>query len=142
MRILFPPGQRSNWFDRNAVTLVASYNAGGAAAHAATTRWTYTVPAAKKYLIGSAMIHFYRDIAPTTPADAYAAILIPPRGGAATAALRCFYDLSPISSPQIIAGLQGEILFAADTIAAQTADGSTGGTFSYSTHLAGAEFDA
>lgn len=142
MRILFPPGQRSNWFDRNAASLANTYEAYAVAPHAETTRWTYTVPAGKKFLIGSGAINFQRDAAAAAAAAAGAYIKLTPSGGAATTVLRCMTALSAVGSPQIIAGLQGLILFAADVIDGRTVDSSTGGSFNYAVNLAGAEFDA
>lgn len=142
MRITYPAGTRSNFYDRNAITRNLSYNQSLIGPHALTTRWTYTVPASKKFLVGTMYTSMFRDAGAAPGLVGKATINTQPSGGS---------SLPLIESNTFWAGAQtlnnavtssGLWLSANDAITGSTSDTSTGGSHYYNVNMAGTEYDA
>lgn len=133
---------RPDWYDRNPVTRFRAWNAVNLAPHTSTQRWTYTVPAGKKAQLELVQVKVMRATAPTTPGYAYANIRFTPSGGSVDTLIQATIRTGTVGdTDQTVLGVCG-VLQAGDTIEANSADGSTGGTIDYFATLKITEFDA
>jgi len=141
MKVIFPPGQRSNYFDRNAVTKAISGATSTGPGSAPTIRWTYTVPAAKKYALNTlACRNVRQDIGTVTAAQTF--IAVTPAGGAIT-------NLCTLSNYALERGAVGQADFSGGlvfmtgaVITANTSDNSATGNTEHNYSMTGLEFDA
>jgi hypothetical protein len=142
MRISFPPGARSNAFDRNATSKTNDYNAVAIAPHALTVRATYTIPAGKKFAVGTVCLSTSRAAAVTVAGAQSAKARLTPSGGAASFIFSnlMFGGAAGEKSP-LMAG-SSAILFAADLLELTTEDLNTAGSINYTLAVPGYEFDA
>lgn len=138
------PGHRAVLFGlgANPATIAASYGASAVAPHAATSRWTYTVPAAKRGLITILEASVVRDVAPTTAGLANAYIQLTPSGGAATFLLLASNAGGSVNDGRALALGCQLWLEAGDKLEALTSDASTGGSHQFVLTLAATEFTA
>ena len=118
------------------------YSAAGVAPHAATTRWTYTVPANKRAILDIISVFLLRDAAPATAGEALVYVNFTPSGGSTTAFLLVGNITAVVGTPQYQSAAAGWMLGAGDAIGGLTADGSTGGTYRLMVTLSATEFDA
>jgi len=143
MKIVFPPGARNNLFDRNPIEIVRAYDNTALAPAVDTQRWTYTVPAGKKFQIGNAQCHQQQDGVSGVGSNRRAYIAITPSGGALTIALIAQSQFNSNGENRDLVGLQGHILLAGDMIEGRTADPtSTGIVNGVTITMQGIEFDA
>lgn len=105
------------------VSQTGNYNAGGVAPHAATTRWTYTVPTNRAAQIESALVAILRTAAAAPVGTTFATVTA--TGVSLLYATDISNAVGAFTSQQ-----QGEsgFLNAGDVLLGQTFDGSTGGT--------------
>jgi hypothetical protein len=132
---------RSQWYDRNVVTRGMSYAAAAVAPHADTARWSYTVPASKKFQLNTSTISAQRDTAGTTGV-ALAYINLTTASAVTTKQLVVqhfnggtgTYETKPLG--------QSMMLMPTELIEGRTVDASVGGSMSYTIDATGSEFDA
>lgn len=122
---------RPQFYDRNPVMSILSYNAGGVAPHAVTTRTSLTVPAAKKAWLDGLWLRITRQ---TAPAGAgLVQILCPytPSGGGAAYMnwLEMSNGAAGFSTYKDV--VQLGFLNSGDLLQIQTVDPSAGGTVDY-----------
>lgn len=142
MNVIYPPGSRSYPTDRNYSTKGSVYDANAVAPHALTTRFTYTVPASKKAIIGSGTVHFFRDGTSGGAARMQAQLTVT-TADATVAACTRLEDSTAAFAVTNNAPTPGQMtLIAADIVRAQTFDLSVGGTYSYLISIAVGEYDA
>jgi hypothetical protein len=142
MNVVYPPGQRSNPTDRNAITRVLAFYGNVIAPHAVTTRWTYTVPAAKKFMFNGGDAICTRNTAAAPSGSTHAIWEVTPSGGAATNMLDANINGNTQQQNCVLDGPAGGFLQPNDVILGRTSDGSTGGSCDYAVNLCGMEFDA
>jgi len=129
-------------YDRNVTTKAFASNLTLQAPHADTQRWTYTVPAGKKFQIGSAQVSTYRTTVAGVSGQVAGYIAITPSGGAVTVALPVIFLNNTLNFGSNIVGLTSEYLFAGDQIQGRDQDASTGGACDFNENVTGYEFDA
>lgn len=142
MRITYPAGSRNFPGDRNAITRVNTYNALSIAPHADVQRWSYTVPAAKKFQISGGQIMSYQSTVVGVAGRNQAYLRITPSGGAATIFLHRSRILGTAGETADDICPAGGMLSTGDNIEARTADLATGGSVDYNLNITGFEYDA
>jgi hypothetical protein len=142
MRVTQAPTSRASYYDRNPLEIQQTFAFTGFAPHAITTRWTYTVPAARKALVDAVSGSLAVDAVATT-----------------RVIVQLYIDLDPAGTNTSIVAMQEEnqntvgiiaraflapqmLLTAGRIISMQTADNSTGGTIRYQGAMHATEFDA
>jgi len=133
---------RPDWYDRNPITRINGYLAGGVAPHGTTQRWSYTVPAGKKTLVQVAASNISRTTVAAPAAFARAILQLTPSGGAATELISAINEGNAIGNNQVASNMGTMVLLPGDAITGLTADGSTGGSHAYLVSMEGLEFDA
>lgn len=110
------------------------------APHAATTRWTYTVPGDRVTMVMAVNVEAIRDVAPTTAARAR--VHLEEVEGANLASIVSVNDIGNAinTGGRQASGMSG-VLVAGDSIRAITVDASTAGSYIYEAHAALGEFD-
>jgi hypothetical protein len=142
MRIYGTSTIRPFYLDRNAATRVNGYAATGVAPHAATSRWSYTVPAGRAAQLGPYSISSSRDTVAAAVGTVWNYVNISPAAGGSIAVnLLSLINNTLYAQQQVQVGLSGTI-FAGDTVQGFTSDNSTGGAISYVNSIAIAEYDA
>ena len=117
---------RPAYYDRNASSGVFSYDAASIAPHALTTRWTTTVAAGKKAIIESGTARLIRQTAATVVGQANIQIVI--TSGVTQIDLFNIFTYSNTTNVPITGNVPtSSTLYAGETLAATTADSSTGG---------------
>jgi len=142
MRIVYPPGARTEFYDRNPIQIQGVYEARAIAPHAQTTRWTYTVPAGKKMYAGSLFCGIVCDTDQTGGGECDSSIAMTPSGGAVGGLLRASMAFSSTTTGRAEPAVGGGYFLAGDALLGRTEDLGTGGTISYLVSLQGTEFDA
>jgi hypothetical protein len=133
---------RPEWYDRAPLPASNTYaSGGGIAPHGATTRWAYTVPAARKFQIQLAQVVIDRATGAGPAALAQSRIVYTPSGGAAANVLMVEIITNSLNTRYgtLLAGSTATML-TGDTIAGVTQDASVGGTVSYFVASQGIEF--
>ena len=92
MRLYTVTTSRAAPYDRTPITRVNTYVAGAQAPHATTQRWTYTVPAGKKFTNGVGQASAQRNAVAAPAGPALAFHRITPNGGALTSANSALLD--------------------------------------------------
>jgi len=128
-------------YDRNPATKLNNYLSTAVAPHASTSRWSYTVPAAKKSKIGHGQANLLRDVASGTPGVAVAYINITPSGGAASTLAYSTGTAGGANTGQNTVVGGGQYLEAGDSAEAKSADPSTGGSYVIALLMTITEFD-
>lgn len=132
---------RAQWFDRNPVKVAALYS-NTVAPHAATERFSYTVPVGKKCVIEITNVSVTRTTVAAAPAEFQASITD------RTGAVHVFTYAQVCGSGNIVGDYLKDnigstiVLKAGDIVASHTLDASTGGTVTYRISLKGTEFNA
>lgn len=127
---------RKEWYDRSPTSIIKTYESAGVAPHVGTERWTYTVPAAKKFMMSNLLVHTYRDGAPASSGRIQDSVYTTNTIAIIETMLAAVGDnKQTITSPQA-PFLAGEV------IAASTLDQSTGGTVIHRVTMIGMEFNA
>ena len=138
MRVSQAPSTRGFWHDRNPSDLQSTQFTGSAVApHGATTRWTYTVPTARKAYLGSLMLRWRR----VTVAAPVGQITINFRIGGLQRAL-VQNTLNAVDSIEMVPLVLNMSLTAANAIDSLSTDLGTGGTCDIHTALQAVEYDA
>jgi hypothetical protein len=140
MKLASLSGARAAYYDRNASSVNQNYYA-VAAAHASTTRFTYTVASGKKLLIESQAVRIHRQTAATTAGRYYTELLV---SDGTTDVLGCsVHQTDNTTSVQyLLIGAQQVTLYAGETIRCNTYDISTGGTVEYFSSFKGTLYSA
>lgn len=128
MRIQQTLGARLDWFDRNPTTRTFAYSSSFAviAPHAPTVRWTYTVPANRKFALQVGQVLVNRVTIAAPAAQQYSALEYTPAAGGTSNVL------SIVSYSNTVGDLKGGpmgsglIMMPGDAIQSQTFDSSTG----------------
>jgi len=128
---------RPEWYDRNPVKIRRNSVGAGISPHSDTERWTYTVPAGKKAIVESLQTTMIRKTAATTAGRPYAHIIV--AGIAFLKAVIIGNAIGDRSDPTVGPAM---VLVAGETITANTADDSTGGTVDFFVAMTATEFDA
>lgn len=135
-------GARPGPADRNPVGKNNSYGFQSLAPHAATQRWSYTVPAAKRYQLSSLVCTLLRDSLAGTGGIAQTYIMYTPSGGAQGFLLAAVIDTNTVGAEQGLAVAASMVMTVGDLIAGFTTDASTTGTVLYGVSQAGTEYDS
>ncbi len=128
---------RLAYYDRNPTEVTIIGQAIGAAPHADTQRSTYTVPTARKALLGIGSV-YVRRITVAAPVGAVIARVLT----AAIGTLQCQLSSNTVDANVALPGENGNVLLAAVQIQLRDQDSSTGGTVDYSENQPMTEFDA
>lgn len=127
----------ANYYDRASAPIQREFVLSTLAPHGATQRWTYTVPASRKFLLVSFWAHLRRLTAAATPAVYYTFFTV---GGLDwvffTGIDNTVNALREVQIPYQLVLPPGTVL------AGFTEDDSTGGTVEYENGMAGLEFAA
>lgn len=141
MKILNPTGNRGRPEDRNPLGISYSFASGSIAPHADTTRWTYTVPANRRFILNEAYAHLCRTALAGAAGAISVNILV--NQGAGNIYVARLYDLNNyVGDTMQLVIPAGLVLLAGHYIYATTSDTSTGGTVLYTVTLTGFEYDA
>jgi hypothetical protein len=133
---------RPPYYDRNPKTIYNEYWAYGVTPHTAATRWTYTVPTARKAIIESAQVRVYRSTAGTAASLVYSTIAYHPTSGTDQFMLVVHIWTNTVGDKdQAFIGL-GPMLYAGDIIEGYDYDASTGGDCDFMETTKLTEFDA
>jgi hypothetical protein len=142
MRVFNLGVSRPAWYDRGPLEKGQYYQGVAVAPHGGTTRWTYTVPAARKAYIEACFADIMRITAAGVVSLATATFVCT-LNGAQTSVLgsALLFNNTLGTFDKVI--VNGTItLLAGSVIAAQTSDASTGGTNNYDVSYKATEFDA
>jgi hypothetical protein len=142
MRVYAVTTARADWYDRNPIARANAYNATGIIPHAASTRWTYTVPAGKKFALQTAYASLMRDASATTLSYSRATVFYTPSGGSQVFIIATDNLDNTVGSIQSLSIGGTTTMLAGDAIRGETADLSTGGSMVYRINSQGLEFDA
>jgi hypothetical protein len=130
---------RQDWYDRGMVFINNRYRGASVAPHAETSRWTYTVPTAKRAVITYFSLQVLRQTAATTLGNAYAYI------GFSGAVVATVFDLglynNTVGEKSILSSHPFIVIPAATVVTGFTSDDSTGGAMNYIVILSLHEFD-
>ncbi len=142
MRIYTTPRSTAAPYDRAPVTKALIGAAGALAPHGAVTRFTYTVPTARKCVIEQLYAFQMRPTA-AAPVGIWQISLnyLPSGGGGGAIVLLDNLD-NTIGAKQLAVATPAAIAFAGDIISGQDSDASTGGTTEVNYFFKGTEFDA
>jgi hypothetical protein len=135
---------RAAFYDRNPLVkgLGDQTNTGALAPHAGTARYSYTVPTARKFLVGYFDNRFTRETVATTGGIYLTFLSYTPSGGSI---VQMFRQEGNLNTVQAVGGGQfgsGTMLNAGDLISGSDTDPSTGGLISFNESCMGTEFDA
>lgn len=142
MRTTFPFGSRPMPWDRNPQAIRQSAAIPNLAPHAATIRWSYTVPTGRKAILNHIFLMLMRASAPTTNGRVQGLIRITPSGGSALTVLSLHLFPGNVGEVSVASSAPQTLLSAGDTVDYLTADGSTGGGVDYVGAALLTEFDA
>jgi hypothetical protein len=131
---------RPAYYDRNGQSIVNLYYA-GAAPHAITTRWTYTVGAGKKLLVESQSTRLVRYVAATAAGQYHAEIGVS-SGVSGTLTCQAHSIDNAITNQYFVAATTQVTIFAGESVSGSTYDTSTGGNVEYYVSFKGTLFDA
>ena len=137
MRVGFPGGPRLEWYDRNPQPVDEVYIFDGVAPHAATVRFTYTVPTGKKFFLENAFAQVNRYTAAGTAGVAKG--LVQARGAEV---IQAKIQTNNVGDKDSMNVGRSVIALADEVVRGLTADGSTDGTVDYAIGFHGIEFDA
>jgi hypothetical protein len=133
---------RPNPYDRNGTAKTSTALTGGAAPHAITQRWSYTVPVGRKAFIEAFFALVQRNTA-AAPVGAAAVIMqYTPVGGAATRVLDVWVSSNGVGDTALQTPTNFGFMQAGDVLTASDQDSSTGGTVTYVQTAKYTEFDA
>jgi len=134
---------RPDWYDRNPIPTNLYWDA-ETGPHAATERWTYTVPSGKKALVEVLQCVVKRTVAATTPLTPYTRISYTPSGGTERSLLTAILlSAENAVKDKMESGIGATLtMFVGDRIRAMSADAGTGGTCFYLAAGKVTEFDA
>ena len=120
---------RPAYYDRNAVSVVQSYNA-VVAPHTTTSRWAYTIASGKKALIEYGQQYTYRKTVATTSLEFQAYTLLTVGGTDYVFLARPVVDNTVAGGNNLQVTTQATI-YAGEVLTAYTYDQCTGGTISF-----------
>ncbi len=142
MRIYTTPRTTAQYYDRAPLTISKSGSSNGAAPHAATQRWTYTVPSARKLLIELLSLTQIRlTVAAPVGLWQNGIQYTPNLQGIATIWVHISLGNNIGDKDHLATGL-GMTLLPGDVINQVDTDTSTGGTTTQQSGMKGTEFDA
>ena len=122
---------RPVYYDRAPLDVLEAYSAATVAPHAATTRWTYTVPTNRKAFIEGTDVINMIDGTVTTAGLAQAAIQVTPSGGGGTTVMNGAMIQTVIGQSVVLDQPSLGLLQPGDALSCFTADPGTGGTHFY-----------
>jgi hypothetical protein len=133
---------RQQWIDRNPLSIAKAFIQTAVAPHATTSRWSYTVPAARKCQLEMAQQQILRETAAAPVNFVSNVVRYTPSGGALTTLIRIDSLLNTVgATAQAILG--GAVTgYPGDQFEGVTSDASTGGTNTFVTTAKFTEFDA
>lgn len=140
MRVASLGVARPAYYDRNATSSIQTYVA-IVAPHSFTTRWTTTVASGTKLVVEAATTFVERITAATTAAEVYGRIRITSGANVMVLSAQAFTS-NTIAVCYIDKASYGTTLYAGESIAGVTSDGSTGGTAFFEIDFKGTVYDA
>lgn len=132
---------RTEWYDRNPLSRALEYAAAGIGPHAETVRFTYTVPANRKFYLEVSSAIVIRDGVAAAPAWLQATISIILLGLSPNVATGRFINGAVGANSMSLLGASA-IVLAGESIRGSTQDTSGDGTVRYALDFKGTEFDA
>ncbi|SRR5712691_3575954 len=142
MRIYTTPRTTANYYDRAPLHKSASGGTFNTAPHAQTTRWSYTVPAGRKFALEAWQLNEYRMAAAAPIGQWIVTIEVSPLGAGFVNIQQIETEKNAVGD-QVIQNLAGTIyLLASDVLRGTDSDLSTGGTTTQNSIFRGTEFDA
>ena len=131
---------RPAYYDRGASSIVQNYSA-SVAPHGNTVRWTTTCAAGKKINIELVNVRIVQDTVATVKVANYCAVYI--TSGVTTFSLADLLNPSNTVGLPVYFQMSGvPTLYAGESAAAATGDGSTGGTSQYLVAMKATSYDA
>jgi hypothetical protein len=115
------------WYQTNFAVRRKIYAAGSVAPHNWTTRWTYTVPTSRLAQVASSEVLILRETVGSAAATVNALII----ENSANYLLTMTEVAAAVGTPKFVNTGWASLLKAAETLVAQTYDGSTNGTYTY-----------
>ena len=135
---------RTEWYDRNPIPRVNAYFSGPIAPAGSVTRWSYTVPALKKFLLQTLQTLAIREtVAGVVNAGAAAIAAYTPSGsGLSQFQVAPATGTNTIGSGVSVAFGANAVFLAGDLLQGISLDSSTGGTIGFIINMSGLEYDA
>jgi hypothetical protein len=130
----------ANWYDRNPLPIVRSYQADAVANHVNTERWAYTCPQNRKCFIELANLYIFCSSVSSFPAFLLENLMYTPLGGATQMIYALVVNAQVFGVPIFQATGQSFLMFPGDVITANTANQGDAGA-DYLLSLKGTEFD-
>ena len=127
---------RPAYYDRNPLRLANASFSAALAPHAAATRFTYTVPTGRTFMLGFAEVQVVRVTAAGTPSRLNSDVYY-----AANAIVDATVWGNAVNDARIISASGGTTFVAGDVLTGKDQDASTGGTVDFTQSLFGTEFD-
>ena len=137
MRVGFPVGPRLEWYDRNPSGKEWGYSGTGVGPHGLTTRFSYTVPTGKKFILENAYAITIRATVAGTPGYAFCGVSARLYG--VVQAKMLSNNVADIDSMNVGRSV---IMKAGEALKGDSQDTSTDGTMTYEVIAHGIEFDA
>jgi hypothetical protein len=132
---------RPAYYDRNPTLPNQRFGQNAVAPHGLTTRFTYTVPSARKAFLGALYAHVFRVTAGAPVGLVVCTVTHTNGANIANLVDFAFTDNTLLAQRQVAYG-SSDVMVAGDTLVLQTSDGSTGGTVDYRIDSKITEFDA
>lgn len=142
MRVFNNGTSRPAWYDRGPLEIAKYYFAQAVAPHGVTTRWTYTVPAARKCLVELTQVTEMRDVAAGVAGTTNGFIRVVTAGAVTLDfAFTVFQNVNVDTYRQCAMAPQA-VMLATSVVSGSTIDSSTGGSVTYNIAMKGTEYDA
>lgn len=142
MRVFNLGTSRPAWYDRGPTVKSAGYSQGGIAPHAATDRWTYTVPANRKTAAQCIQAAVTREGVAGAPGLQLTRIRYTQAGGSLIELIYAPVLANTTGAQSNLINSGTLVMLAGDLIVGNTYDNSTGGTGNYSCSIQALEYDA
>lgn len=142
MQVNSPAASRAAWYDRNPTSEVKTAYSNRVSPHSTTTRWSYTIPAARKAIIEIISGYTYRDTAATTGAEYGINISFVPNATTGAAISNINVSDNTEGAYNYVQAMGAITMFSGDSLIGDDFDNSTGGTVSYVLSMKGTEYDA
>lgn len=142
MKINSPSTARAAWYDRNPLMISNDFATSSLAPAGNTSRWSYTVPSARKAALESSLANVIRETAATTAAYSAFTIQYTPSGGGGITIVRAGFNNNAVGTQGLDSKGSVGYLLAGDNIQGFTFDASTAGTLRGDVAVKVTEFDA
>jgi hypothetical protein len=133
---------RQPWYDRNPVEKALVYTAATVAPHADMTRWTYTVPSGKKFMLQTGLCTIYRDAAAAVAGQGSARVRVTPSGGSTCVISAADVWVVTYGAGETRVAGTNVVVLAGGVMDAVSSDGANGGSCQIRLTAQGVEFNA